>query len=124
MESVNYDCINDSSDDSKENLISKNIVPKKEKCKKAGIDFNKELYMHIEDKNINIPKDIKIENYRYFKYYNVNKTKYNYRCKYADKCKVYISFNLENIKNLIDNKKDVNTIIEFQYDNKFTHKQN
>ena len=45
-----------------------------------------------------------------------------YQCKYPNQCKVYISFNLENIKNLIDNDKDGNTIIEYQYNNKNTHK--
>lgn len=43
-----------------EKFISKNKEPFQKNTKKANIEFNKEIYSHVEEKKINIPKDIKI----------------------------------------------------------------
>lgn len=90
--------------------------------KKSLIFYNEKLYKNIEDKDIKIPLDLKIENNEYhYKYHNTTKTKYVYRCKYANICKVYIKFEISFLKKLMDNNCDENTIIEYSNINNKIH---
>ena len=77
-------------------------------------EYNK-IYKYIDIYKLNIPIDLKIEDYYY--HYNYSKNTNQeivYRCKYPNKCKALISINIENIKKLTNPDLDQNTSIEYK----------
>ena len=77
-------------------------------------EYNK-TYKYIDIYKLNIPIDLKIEDYYYHYKYSKNTNKeIVYRCKYPNKCKALISINIENIKKLTNPDLDQNTALEYK----------
>ena len=99
----------------------KEIFEEKSIKKEEFEDF-KNSYKYIEELKINIPLDLKIDNYLYhYKYIKKVDKKVTYRCKYATSCKVFISIDLENMNKIINNQYDENTQIFYKYNNNNKH---
>ena len=90
--------------------------------KKNELENSKNMFKYIESFNINVPLDIKIDKFSYhYKYIKKVNKEIIYRCKYATTCKVYISIDLENMKNIMSKDYDENGTIIYKYNNNNKH---